>query len=119
MLNDFWFLKFDFAPHDPEVERRCRKRYQQVWHFHWLFYLIVGFVCLPLAVFIGVIDFIRLNKAAHHNAQVYKAAYYGRPSEMPSEQAESRLGLWLLAILIVAGIVGFSELMEYLFLTVH
>lgn len=114
MLNDLWFLKFDFAPQDNRVEARCRGRYQQPWHFHWTFYLLVGVICWPLALFIGVIDFIRFNKAWHHNAKLYNAEYYDEPDELPSEVPESRLGVWLLGALIVAGIVFFSRSIDYL-----
>lgn len=110
MLNDFWFLKFDFAPHDPAVEARCRRRYQQPWRFHWIFYVFFGFVCWPIALFVGVIEFIRLNKAAYHNALVYNAEYRGRPADMPSQQEESRIWVWLLGLVIVGVITAITLL---------
>lgn len=99
MINDFWWLTFDFAPHDSAIEAKCQKKYVHVFHFHWTFYLIVGILCFPLAIFIGLIDFIRINKAAYYNAQLYRAEYYGEEFKPPSD---SRTGLWIIASVIVA-----------------
>ncbi|MBK8103723.1 MAG: hypothetical protein IPK30_10745 [Cellvibrionales bacterium] len=99
MLNDFWFLKYEFAPYDPDVDEKCQKKYMRPWRFHIIWYIFFAIVCWPIAVFTLVIECIRINKAAYYNARLYEATYYGKRFVEPSD---SRLSLYVAAFIVWA-----------------